>query len=262
MKHFLALPALLRVTLVLASQHVFSIQDDILAFPQYEIKFSEQYIPEDAVASKLKGSSETAPEPEPVSDTDVGLHAPGQKPQDRAEETSSDERTEYEVLLLDKQKYLCSIPLVTPAEEPLPAENATQTRVDAARELARANERGWELLSGMQGQCTYFISGWWSYRFCYGEGVRQFHQLPPGRAGQVYPPVEDPGVEGYSLGMYEGGKKSEDEKKAEGTGELVTKGESRYLVQRLDGGTVCDLTGKQRRVELQVRWFSCALCTV
>lgn len=36
-------------------------------------------------------------------------------------------------------------------------------------------------------------------------------------------------------------------------GNLETRGEARYLVQRLGGGTVCDLTGKQRRIEVQVR---------
>nr|OQO18016.1 hypothetical protein B0A51_14988 [Rachicladosporium sp. CCFEE 5018] len=240
LKHLLALPALLRVSLVLASQHAFSVQDDILAFPQYEIKFTEQYIPEDD------------------SNWD-----------DRERDGSEEQKLEYEVLLLDKQKYLCSIPIVAPPEQTSSAENATQTQADTAKELARANERGWELLAAMQGQCTYFISGWWSYRFCYGEGVRQFHQLAPGRGGQIYPPVEDPGVEGYSLGMYEGSGEKKGPRKGKGegegeakgkevgkveakeVGELVTKGESRYLVQRLDGGTTCDLTGKSRRIEVQ-----------
>ncbi|TKA65467.1 hypothetical protein B0A55_09283, partial [Friedmanniomyces simplex] len=36
-----------------------------------------------------------------------------------------------------------------------------------------------------------------------------------------------------------------------GRGELVQRGESRYLVQRLGGGTTCDLTGKERRIEVQ-----------
>ncbi|OQO06200.1 hypothetical protein B0A48_08788 [Cryoendolithus antarcticus] len=269
MRHFFALPAVLRVSLVLASQHAFSVQDDILAFPQYEIKFTEQYIPEDDVPWKLRDGST---QPMPSSGTDIGHHTPDSNWEDRDRDASEEQRLEYEVLLLDQQRYLCSIPIVAPPEQTTPAENATQTQADTARELARANERGWELLSAMHGQCTYFVSGWWSYRFCYGEGVRQFHQLAPGRGGQIYPPVEDPEVEGYSLGMYEGaggegkgkamGKgQGEAEGKAEGkevgkvegkeVGELVTKGESRYLVQRLDGGTTCDLTGKSRRIELQ-----------
>ena len=65
------------------------------------------------------------------------------------------------------------------------------------------------------------------------------------------------------MGGKGGGKKGGEQWKGEGalevsrrksaeTGELVERGESRYLVQRLEGGTVCDLTGKPRRVEVQV----------
>jgi protein OS-9 len=88
--------------------------------------------------------------------------------------------------------------------------------------------------------------------------------------------VEDPGVEGYTLGLYskqdneQGGEPTKEgrehgvqgaldageltkRKKSEsGYGELVQRGESRYLVQKLEGGTKCDLTGKDRKVEVQV----------
>jgi protein OS-9 len=33
---------------------------------------------------------------------------------------------------------------------------------------------------------------------------------------------------------------------------LETKGSTRYMVQRLSGGTECDLTGKERKIEVQV----------
>lgn len=124
----------------------------------------------------------------------------------------------------------------------------------------------------MQDNCVFFISGWWSYRFCYNQGVKQFHQLPPSRGVPVYPPMEDPGVPGFMLGTY--GKQLEDDdtpkddkwdgevalqirggakRLRSGHGELVERGETRYLVQKLGGGTVCDLTGKERKVEVQVR---------
>ena len=95
----------------------------------------------------------------------------------------------------------------------------------------------------------------------------------------MFPPVEDPGVEGFMLGTYKkpetignNADEQQDEEKWEGegalelsehakkvksshgNGELVTRGENRYLVQRLDDGTVCDLTGKPRRIEVQVRF--------
>jgi hypothetical protein len=136
----------------------------------------------------------------------------------------------------------------------------------------------------MQEGCIYYLSGWWSYSFCYNGEVRQFHQLPPSKGVPLYPPVEDTNVESYILGRFpkksksgkkgdvaqktldgqQSGKDSVDdegnvkkaEKKAEGTGSelatLETKGGARYMVQRLDGGTVCDLTRKERKIEVQV----------
>lgn len=38
----------------------------------------------------------------------------------------------------------------------------------------------------------------------------------------------------------------------DGVMELQANGELKYLVQKLAGGTLCDITGKDRRIELQV----------
>jgi protein OS-9 len=267
MKHFWALPAVLRPALVLASQHAFSVHDDLLAFPQYDVKFSDDYIPEAQAQSRLQ-PSDAAPTADASSD--VGQYS-GHEPGSDNDEKASEPKLEYEMMILDKQRYLCSIPQVEPVNQS--SENATLTKAEHDRELARANDRGWELLSAMQGNCVYFVSGWWSYRFCYNDGVKQFHQLPPSRGMPPYPPVEDPGVAGYMLGKYEAkkntpskaGKKGQQWEGEAGLevsqgsktkdvvrGELVTRGESRYLVQKLEGGTTCDLTGKPRRIEIQV----------
>jgi protein OS-9 len=166
----------------------------------------------------------------------------------------------YEDMILNDRRYLCSIPRVPEPETSL---NGTHpTPEDEEKELARATNRGWELLKSMDGNCLYFYSGWWSYSFCYGQAVRQFHQLPPGKGIPIYPPVEDKGVEAYVLGRFddpEGGKsKSLDSTSATGaateTGlaKMETKGDVRYMVQHLGGGTTCDLTGRERRIEVQV----------
>ncbi|KAK5174352.1 Protein OS-9 [Saxophila tyrrhenica] len=257
---FLALPALLRTTLLAAaSQTTFSVQDDLLAFPQYDVKFEEEdYVLEAQARVRLHSSEEHARE-------EAGNAPPSQiehyRPADsrqRNNDPDGGEKLEYEYMYLDGQPYMCSIPQVSKRSDAANAANDTVSKAEEERELARANERGWELLSGMQGNCVYFISGWWSYKFCYNDGVRQFHQLPPSRGVPVYPPVEDPGVEGYTLGMYSGENKQAETgtdvgkaSKVPATGELVQRGESRYLVQRLSGGTKCDLTGKDRRVEVQ-----------
>lgn len=269
MKHFWALPALLRPALVLGSQHSFSVNDDLLAFPQYEVHFSQDYLLEEEAQTIIKKNGQ--PDTEAESQVD---HYSGQSDHNNHEkdEETDEEKLEYEIMLHYQQKYLCSIPQV---EKPSaqPKANDTLSKAEQEKELARANDRGWELLSGMHGNCIYYMSGWWSYRFCYNQDVKQFHQLSPSRGMPPFPPVEDPSTQGYMLGRYDEAKakrnaKAHSEEKWEGEGalevsehairktgghgELVTKGESRYLVQKLEGGTECDLTGKERRIEVQV----------
>ena len=282
MKHsILALPALLRPALFLASaaQHSFSVQDDLLAFPQYDVKFSEDFVSEAQAQEHLRVNEESRDQSKGAPPSQIE-HYRGQASSRAERDEGEDVKAEYEQMMLDGQPYLCTIPVVARAEQAADA-NDTLSKQEEEKELARATDRGWELLSGMQGSCIYFISGWWSYRFCYNEGVRQFHQLPPSRGVPPFPPVEDPGVDGYTLGMYkgeekvdgksvEGGEKGREhevqsaldasegelvrKKRASSAyGELVQRGESRYLVQKLEGGTKCDLTGKGRRVEVQVR---------
>lgn len=172
-------------------------------------------------------------------------------------------------MILNNKPYLCTIPHV-----PIKASNTTtQSRFAAeeAAELARATDRGYDLLKSMSGNCLYFISGWWSYSFCYNSDVKQFHQLPPGKNTPIFPPVEDPTTPSYVLGRFgevrnraavEGGSKGRAAREAglspedgeQGrTTEIQAKGtsSSRYLSQKLSGGTTCDLTGSPRRVEIQ-----------
>lgn len=192
----------------------------------------------------------------------------------------------YERVVLDGRRYLCSIP-VFPEHVP---QNSTvspeEAKAEEEKELVRASSRGGELLDGMKGDCIYYLSGWWSYSFCYKDHVKQFHQLPPGRGGApIYPPVEDPAVNSFILGRFaekdeekgnevrktlgseEEARNLDDEGNArqarpgtQDAGEtsvhlprLEKKGSSRYMVQRLSGGTECDLTGRERKIEVQVR---------
>ena len=166
-------------------------------------------------------------------------------------------------------RYLCAIPVI----EAPPAPNKTATelaKAEEARELARASTNGWQLMSGLDGSCLYYVSGWWSYSFCYGEDVVQFHAMPS-RQG---PPVRDPHSQEYVLGRV-AGSKAPSPKSRRGRGgqaaphpppakgvnkqsntpppntELQVKGDQRYLVQRLEDGTLCDLTNRPRVIEIQ-----------
>ena len=157
----------------------------------------------------------------------------------------------YERLLLKGRPYICSLPTPKPASKD--QSNEATSKAVQEKDLATAADRGWELLQDLNGKCIYFVSGWWSYSFCYNAQIKQFHQLPPGNGGPVYPPQEDPSTPSYVLGKFkQAPPSSHGETKEESvTTELQTKGETRYLVQKLGGGTTCDLTGKDRKVEVQ-----------
>ncbi|KAI9695605.1 MAG: Protein OS-9 [Bogoriella megaspora] len=280
MKNFWALPAVLRVAL--ANSHSFSVNEDLLAYPQYEVIFSDTFISDSFASSRLAWASSSSARASatdlPSTDSNE-LSNPLKPPKGDAQDAEFDEDVStYEKMHLNGRRYLCSIPRVSIEDDGhsgnsgLGANGTSSDELE--KELTRANDRGLELLKGLQGNCLYFMSGWWSYSFCYNDGVRQFHPLPPSRGVSHYPPIEDPTVPGFELGVYgEGrhGKKKEKvshvvDEEDDGEGEkakvkkstaetalakLETKGEVRYIVQKLGGGSVCDLTGKDRKVEVQ-----------
>ncbi|KAL9112011.1 MAG: hypothetical protein Q9227_003631 [Pyrenula ochraceoflavens] len=234
-----------------ASERIFSVNDDVFAFPQYEVVFDRTWIAE-RDALKLLAQQRSSPE------ASTGIAPPHQDSPDSQSETSpfdsEYESASYERLIIHGQPHLCSIPQID-----LQARNETshaQSKADQEKELARATDRGLELLSELDGKCIYHNSGWWSYAFCYNSQIKQFHYLPPGSGGREWPPQEDPTTPAYILGRFDDKEKS---RKAKSTANkpgtevatLQTQGDSRYLVQRLGGGTTCDLTGKERRVEVQ-----------
>ncbi|KAL8731129.1 MAG: hypothetical protein Q9181_004412, partial [Wetmoreana brouardii] len=171
-------------------------------------------------------------------------------------------------MILKDRPYLCQIPSVS-----IPTQNDTakaKDKAEEAAEIARATDRGWELLKEMEGNCMYFISGWWSYSFCYNTDVKQFHQLPPGKGAPIFPPMEDPATPSYVLGRFEKNQHSPSDRKPNPridppkdtsasspsnhrtpNTQLRAKGDLRYLVQTLSGGTACDLTGRDRKIEVQ-----------
>ncbi|KAH7068469.1 hypothetical protein FB567DRAFT_565194 [Paraphoma chrysanthemicola] len=273
MRNFWALPAVLRIAV--ASQHAFSVFDDLLAFPQYEVNWPDTFITENDATSLLSqhaapSSSSAMPgsqETQELSKRDKSAQAPAGE--DALEHT-------YEAVVLEGQRYLCSIPVIPDDVPQNSTTTAEEAKAEEEKELVRATDRGWELLEGMKGSCIYYLSGWWSYSFCYKNEVKQFHQLPPSRGVPIYPPVEDTSVHSFVLGRYpkedkakkperktlgseqgstgtlddEGNVKDDVEKGLE-VPRLESKGSSRYMAQRLSGGTQCDLTGKPRKIDVQ-----------
>lgn len=224
---------------------------------QYDVTFSESYITLENAKKRLITAGEHK-DPVGAWEGDIESQlAPFNAKDDTTTESDGDSlnKADYMPMTLHGAPYLCAIPKVSKTPE-----NATETRKEdvQATDLATAVDRGWRLLQDMDGKpCLYYTTGWWSYSFCYNGDVTQFHALPLGASGgRPWPPIEDPNTPSYVLGKYEaksvdGNAKSEDSSPSQKLGELQTKAETSYLVQHLDGGTACDLTGKPRKVEVQ-----------
>ncbi|KAK8040069.1 glucosidase II beta subunit-like protein [Apiospora rasikravindrae] len=261
-----------------ARQPGFSIHHDLLAYPQslhqqqFEVIFSEAFISEGEAKTLLERANE-ATHPQYAADFSSGKDITSNiqaatGADDQGGDGSGKVSETYEIMNMAPHRYLCAIPVI----EAPPAPNKTATelaKAEEARELARASANGWELMSGLDGACLYYVSGWWSYSFCYGEDVVQFHALPS-RNG---PPMRDPQSQEYVLGRV-AGSKAASPKSRRGRGgqaapppppakgvkqsntpppntELQVKGDQRYLVQRLEDGTLCDLTNRPRVIEIQ-----------
>ncbi|XP_061180649.1 protein OS-9-like [Saccostrea echinata] len=127
------------------------------------------------------------------------------------------------------QIYRCTIPSQMEAEKQKEEEEkiAMETGVP-------------ELLKAMEsGPCLFKTRDWWSYEFCYGKHVRQFH-------------MEDGRIEGnvIMLGYYE----SEFDWRNETNMEVKSRNKNRlnrYHSQQYINGSKCDLTGKARKTEVR-----------
>ncbi|KAI9891656.1 MAG: Protein OS-9 [Vezdaea aestivalis] len=242
-----------------ASRSVFTVHDDLLAFPQYSISFSSEYMLDIHVSSLI------SPSPSPsssTSDSDLSDLSDLSHPPPPNSPSPSPSISSHHLLQLHSLPYLCSIPAAPPPPTPPSSAEAAASSAAEAHELARAHSHGWDLLSDMQGRCLYFISGYWSYEFCYGDIVRQFHQLPPGKDVPLFPPVRDPSAPSFILGRALPAPSTKQSASKEITppdpssslppgASLHTKGDSRYLSQTFPSGTECDLTGRPRKVEVQ-----------
>ncbi|KAH6673147.1 glucosidase II beta subunit-like protein-domain-containing protein [Halenospora varia] len=251
------------VPVALASQTVFSVHDDLLAFPQYEVVLSDSFISEEAADFIIEQAHSAIQNPPQDSDT-TSIESPNQaqsSPHTPGGSHVFDPLKEtYELMYLNGDEHLCIIPIVkTP-----PRNETSEAEAKAAeqKELARATDRGWELLQDLEGNCLYYVSGWWSYAFCYNSEITQFHQLPPQPGKPALPPQRDPTTKEFILGRAKPKQGKEDEwgneietrkghKGEPPKTELQVKGDTRYLVQKMEGGTTCDLTGKPRRVEVE-----------
>ena len=182
------------------------------------------------------------------------------KPSVESGSISRESLNTYERMVLHDRPFLCSIPQAAPEVQ----DNSTASDSEGQQDLVKVSDSGSQLLEGMRGNCLYSGTGWWLYVFCYGEQISQFHPLPPARGRPPFPPTPDPSVTNFQLGRF---RNSNAKPRELGTGNeeaqkllssetdvstnLQTRGESNFLVQKLGGGTQCDLTGEARQIEVQ-----------
>ncbi|KAJ5780848.1 hypothetical protein N7457_006008 [Penicillium paradoxum] len=231
-----------------ANKKPFNINDDILAYPQYQVTFPEEYVLESHAEALLH--SQASPEVYDQNNPQVYMGTGEPDSTDRPEALNGSPFT-YEEMILEDRRLLCQIPHVT-VDEHNATKDKENSKTEEQKELAHATDRGLELLREMEGKCMYYFSGWWSYSFCYQKQIKQFHALPAGRGIPHYPPIEDTDTHSFILGRFieDKGEEAKQSTKTD-VAELHTKGGSRYLVQHLGGGTKCDLTGRERKVEVQ-----------
>ena len=173
---------------------------------------------------------------------------------------SKDTEIRYQLLNDGTHKFLCSVPNITTSQDLASKEERLRQAQAEQDDALKASQRGWELLSGLEGACLYWISGWWSYEYCYSQSVRQFHALTPQPGVAMSPPKEDPNAGSYVLGQrpksLSQGKSSAAEVAA--VAKFRNNGVSKSLVVKFDRGTYCPLIGQERHVEIQ---FQCSPAT-
>jgi hypothetical protein len=188
---------------------------------------------------------------------DVNIHGPFDEPgyilqtDIQSILQSSDNATEYQLMVLHGRKYMCSIPRSgadstdiiegrAPQDEPMvsqPAESDSEN--GPSTNLALAKTKALELLQPLSNYCLYYPIGYWTYAICYGRDIRQFHPAPY-QMGKPLVPKEGTAV--YTLGQFD---------EADEMTSIKSTGSTNYASQMVRKGTVCDLTGEERTVEIQ-----------
>ncbi|KAJ1958267.1 Protein OS-9, partial [Dipsacomyces acuminosporus] len=144
--------------------------------------------------------------------------------------------------------------------------------VDDPRNNERqAIQRGLELLSPLKSNCISYAVDWWTYEYCHGQFVRQYHKFEASenreavviqfklgdhskRKRLLTLPSGTNGHRRHGTTNNEVGSNAEDDEDANEafrTTQIKRVGRKQFLAQTWAGGTVCDVTRKPREVEIQ-----------
>lgn len=156
---------------------------------------------------------------------------------------------EVEIMKLYNQTYVCAVPVLE--------ETNLEPRLVkwGDNELQRAKERGIELLAPLSKGCLFYRKGWWTYSFCYGREIRQYHVDKPFVWGDPPPNPEDATMN-FVLGQFGNSHTVTSDSKEltvydKTKIEVKPEGEKNSLSYLLGQGTLCEITGKDRTIEIQ-----------
>ncbi|KAJ1937605.1 Protein OS-9, partial [Kickxella alabastrina] len=235
---------------------------DMLESPRFQIKMLSALIPESklpATISQLRAEASEGPQ---------GVGA----------DTAGDELiVDPVVLRVGRQlTYLCRVPRVgsdrVAAEAVAEAARAAALATEEQRqggagaeeaENALTVRRGLKLLGSLESQCISLTVGFWTYEYCHDQHVRQFHQETDS-SGTIHVleyllgdhrhrrPFTDLVSNGAEAAPSVGERRLGEEQQVGGQlTKVIRIGRKRFLTQVWGGGTLCDITGKPRQVEVQ-----------
>ncbi|OZJ05065.1 hypothetical protein BZG36_02105 [Bifiguratus adelaidae] len=240
------------------AQSYLSAFEDLLAHPHYQVLMVDELVPYSVASALLSPSSPSTQQHH--TDISTERKAPDTKTQ------SQD--VIYRRLLLrgtTGQRYLCSIP--NAANSGVQTNDITQE--DSHQTRRKRIERGLELLEPLKEDCLLYPDGWWVYEYCHERYIRQMHPTEQGKTPGTYliPRVDDRHAISNFLGVFNVSPDPADQSDSSSDKSdrvipmsvvkrtsLYENGEQNVLVQRWAGGTVCDVTKKPRKIEVQ---FSC-----
>lgn len=184
----------------------------------------------------------------------------------------------HEMLKLQNDTYLCSIPR-PPLEErsvfsyvdpeqlgsiehaPLLNTKKQKTVSDlSSKEVKAIRDKALDLWSPGAEPCLYYSWGWWTYKFCYGKEIDQFHQADTGDKNREPEPQEGSSV--FTLGKFDSLLRNKPENGITSDGmkaemiknykevKVESNDNTNYLVYHLGQGTLCELTNSDRTIDV------------
>lgn len=161
------------------------------------------------------------------------------------------EENKVEIMRFRDQAFFCTLPDLTAVDE------ANQIDRWGETELAAARQTGIQLLSPLSRVCLYHVKGWWTYSFCYGKEIRQFHVDKPVIWGRHPPPKAEAVSMNSVLGDFEPGlftvaPTAHNQHSAQIRVKPLGDDDAQHaLAYHLGKGSTCEITGKARTTEVQ-----------